>query len=173
MDKTGAKKYQIIFEYLKQNPILSSLWCIGAEEEEGQNVVLPQGTSQAMGFENEMVDVNGIYSGTHAPMARVYEDFQINCFRYVDINNNQEPSVNLNVRTLEEVQSICEWIEKQNEVGNFPKLNEAVIAIECNPFNPQIRYVDLSEKIIAYFITVRVHYLNPRKPRYFEHEFET
>jgi hypothetical protein len=64
------------------------------------------------------------------------------------------------VLTLEQVTSICEWVKARNDARNFPDINEKIVSIECNPFVPQIRYVNPEENTVGYFITVRLRYVN-------------
>ena len=70
---------------------------------------------------------------------------------------------------LQEVQEICDWITEQDDIGNLPKITgRKVVSIECNPYVPQIRYVNPEENTVGYFITVRFRYVNkeifePRK----------
>ena len=94
------------------------------------------------------------------PYPSVYEDFQINCYEWYDVNDDSAPTKNENVLTLEQVTSICDWIKAQNDAGMFPEINEKIISIECNPFVPQIRYVNPEENTVGYFITVRLSYVN-------------
>ena len=161
-----------IFEYLKQCPILTDLWSIAANEDIGVKVVLPQGTSPAVMYK-EAFDVNGDYYCEIVPYPSIYEDYQINCFSLYDAGDSSEPEYNVNVLSYEEAERICKWVNAQNDIRNFPDIGENVISIECNPFKPQIRYVDEVENVIAYYITVRVRYVNRnRERRVVEYEFE-
>ena len=47
-----------------------------------------------------------------------------------------------------------------------------VIAVECYPFVPQIRFVDELRNIIGYFITIRIRYVNTAKRKHIEYELE-
>lgn len=163
-------KYSDLFDFMRTCPSLQDLWSIGATENMGVSVILPQGASEVVTFE-ESLDVYGNYEANIVPYPSVFEDFQINCFRFYDNKDNSEPSSNINVMSLDEVQSICDWVATQNNIGNLPKFDDKkVVSIECNPFVPQIRYVNEQENIIAYFITVRVRYVNTFKQRQIEYE---
>lgn len=162
-------KYAEIFGYFRQCPSLADLWSIGAVEEMGNNVILPQGASPAVQYD-EQIDVAGNYSCEIIPFPSVYEDFQINCYRFYDNKDSNKPSSNINVLTIEEVQEICDWIKEQNENGNLPNITgKEVVSIECIPFVPQIRYVNTTENSIAYFITVRIRYVNNIQRRTIEY----
>lgn len=159
-----------IFNFMRECPPLAGLWSIAATEDIGVKVILPQGASPAYQY-NERFDTLGGYEGDIIPYPSVYEDFQINCFMPYDANDSSGPEYNMNVLTYDEVQSICDWVQAQDEIGNLPHLTgENVINIECLPFVPQIRYVNTEENVIAYFVTVRVRYVNRRKGRCVEHE---
>lgn len=155
-------KYAKIFEYFRQCPELSELWSIAATEDIGKRVILPQGASPAVQYQ-ERIDVNGAYNGEIVPYPSVYEDFQINCYEWYDVKDSARPSRNENVLSLEDVQRICDWIERQNEARIFPDIGEQVVSIECIPFVPQIRYVNPQENTVGYFITVRLRYVNRRR----------
>jgi hypothetical protein len=158
-----VSKYSELFDYFRQCPQLSNLWSIAAVEERGVKVILPQGASPAVQYQ-ERTDALGNYECVIEPYPSVYEDFQINCYEWYDTRDNNPPRFNENVLTLEEVQNICDWVKEQNEIGNFPQIGENIVSIECNPFVPQIRYVNQQEQTVGYFITVRVRYVN-RMPR--------
>lgn len=154
-------KYANLVNYFRECPQLKNLWSIAATEDRGVNVILPHGASPASQY-SERVDVDGIYECEIEPYLSVYEDFQINCYKWYDVNDSSLPEKNVNVLSYDEVQSVCDWVRKQNENNKFPDIGEKVISIECEPFVPQIQYVNLQEEIVAYFITIRVRYVNPR-----------
>jgi hypothetical protein len=150
-----------LFNYLRNCPQLSDLWSIGATEEQGVRVILPQGSSDVYSY-NESFDIYGDYHFDATPMPSVYEDFQINCFEFYSATDEASPSSNINVLSLNEVQQICDWIKDKNKKRELPELTDIkVVTIECFPFVPQIRFIDRDKNIIAYFITVRVRYINP------------
>ena len=88
------------------------------------------------------------------------------------MNDDSAPTRNENVLTLEQVTSICDWVKAQNDIGNFPDIGEKIVSIECNPFVPQIRYVNPEENTVGYFITVRLRYVNRAKRKTVEYECE-
>ena len=161
-------KYAKIFEYFRQCPELADLWSIAATEDRGVKVILPQGASPTHQYQ-ESVDSLGNYNCEIVPYPSVYEDFQINCYEWYDANDDSAPTRNENVLTLEQVTSICDWIKSQNDAGMFPDINEKIISIECNPFVPQIRYVNPEESTVGYFITVRLRYVNRAQRRTVEY----
>lgn len=156
-------KYAKIFEYFRQCPELADLWSIAATEDIEKRVILPQGASPAVQYQ-EFFDSVGGYNCEIVPYPSVYEDYQINCYEWYDVKDGNAPQYNENVLSLEAVQSICDWVKEQNDVRNFPDIGEKIVSIECNPFVPQIRYVNQQENTIGYFITVRLRYVN-RTPR--------
>lgn len=162
-------KYAKIFEYFRQCPELANLWSIAATEDIGKRVILPQGASPVVQYQ-EFIDNLGGYNCEIVPYPSVYEDFQINCFEWYDAKDGSAPEQNANVLSLEAVQSICDWVAKQNDDNNFPDIGEKVVSIECNPFVPQIRYVNSEENTVGYFITVRLRYVNRARRKPVEYE---
>ena len=158
---------QGIFEFLQQCPQLANLWSIAGVEKNGASVVLPQGASEQMQFSERKDVING-YHAEKTPFLTVFEDFQINCFKFYDTNDDSVPALNVNVLNYDEVRAVCDWITEQDENENFPNIGETVISISCEPFVPQITYINEQEGIIAYFITLRVRYLNRRKKQIIE-----
>lgn len=150
-----------IFEWLRTCPALSSLWSIAAPEDIGVRVIIPSGTSAVVQY-FEQTDAYGNYECRIVPYPSIYEDYQINCYDWYDVKDTNPPQYNGNVLTFEEVESVCKWVEEQNLAGNFPDISEKVIAVECNPFKPQVRYVNPDKNTIGYFITLRVRYVNSR-----------
>ena len=164
-------KYAVLFEYFRQCPYLKNLMSIASENEQGNTVILPQGASQVVQYQ-EQFDALGDYQCTIEPFPSVYEDFQINCYEWYDVNDTNPPTSNVNVLTYQDVVNVCEWVRAQNEANNFPQINEKIISIECNPFVPQIRYVDPDTNTVGYFITVRIRYVNRTPRKTVEYEFE-
>ena len=164
-------KYAKIFEYFRQCPELADLWSIAATEDIGKRVILPQGASPAVQYQ-ESIDSLGGYNCEIVPYPSVYEDFQINCYEWYDVKDGSAPEHNENVLSLEAVQSICDWVKEQNDKGNFPDIGEKIVSIECNPFVPQIRYVNPEENTVGYFITVRLRYVNRAQRKTVEYECE-
>ena len=156
-------KYTQLFNYFRQCPQLANLWSIAATEEIGVRVILPQGASASVQYQ-EKTDVYGNYECVIEPYPSVYEDYQINCYEWYDVKDGSAPIHNENVLSLEEVQKVCDWVKAQNDNNDFPDIDEDIVSIECNPFIPQIRYVNAEENTVGYFITVRIRYVN-RTPR--------
>ena len=165
-------KYANLFEYFRQCPELADLWSIAATEDRGVRVILPQGASLTHQYQ-ESVDTLGDYHCEIVPYPSVYEDYQINCFAYYDANDSSAPANNVNILELQQVQEICDWIAEQDNNGNLPKITgRKVVSIECNPYVPQIRYVNPEENTVGYFITVRLRYVNRAQRKTVEYECE-
>ena len=163
-------KYAKLFEYFRQCPEFADLWSIAATEDRGVRVILPQGASPTHQYQ-ESVDALGDYHCEIVPYPSVYEDFQINCYEWYDVNDTNPPKSNSNVLTYQEVVGVCDWVKTQNEANNFPNIGEMIVSIECNPFVPQIRYVDPDTNTVGYFITVRLRYVNRTPRKTVEYEF--
>lgn len=164
-------KYGVLFDYFRKCPYLSDMMSIASESEQGNTVILPQGASPAVQY-LEQIDTLGNYECVIEPYPSVYEDFQINCYVYYDANDTNPPGYNGNVLTYEEVCGVCDWVREQNENGNFPDIGERVVSIECEPFVPQIQYVDADTNTVGYFITVRLRYVNRAERRRVDYECE-
>lgn len=163
-------KYAVLFNYFRQCPNLKNLMSIASLQEEGNTVILPMGASPVVQYQ-EQFDVNGYYNCAIEPYPSVYEDFQINCYKYYDVNDINPPAHNGNILTYEEVVGVCDWVKAQNEANNFPDIGEMIVSIETNPFVPQVRYVDEKNNIVCYFITVRLRYVNRTPRKTVEYEF--
>ena len=164
-------KYANLFNYFRQCPYLKNLMSIASESNKGQTVILPQGASPVVQSQ-ERFDTLGGYECTIEPYPSIYEDFQINCYEWYDVNDTNPPQFNENVLTYQEVVGVCDWVKTQNEENNFPDIGEMIISIECNPFVPQIRYVDPVTNTVGYFITVRLRYVNRTQRKTVEYGIE-
>jgi hypothetical protein len=164
-------KYANLFNYFRQCPYLKNLMSIASESNKGQTVILPQGASPVVQYQ-ERFDTLGGYECTIEPYPSIYEDFQINCYEWYDVKDNNPPQFNENVLTYQEVVGVCDWVKAQNESNNFPDIGEMIISIECNPFVPQIRYVDPVTNTVGYFITVRLRYVNRTQRKTVEYGIE-
>lgn len=152
-----------LLNWLMTCPRLSSLWNISAEEMDGANVISPVGSSTRRTI-SDRKDIAGWYEADIRPSPSVYEEYQINCYRYFTNNDND-----FNTLKIEEVEEIIEWINEQDELQNFPQLTgKKVVAVETFPFVPQIRGVDADTGLICYYITLRITYVNPAKGRFVE-----
>ncbi len=150
-----------LYTFFKECPELGNLWSIGASEDKGVRVILPSGASDSVQYD-ETIDICGNYECEIIPLPSVYEDFQINCYELYDSADDNQTSDNINIMSYDEVRKICNWIATKNANGELPTITDKkIISLECHPFVPQIRYVDTQENIIAYFITVRLRYVNP------------
>lgn len=163
-------KYAILFDYFRQCPYLRNLMSIASDSKRGNTVILPQGASPAVQYQ-ESIDVNGDYSCTIEPYPSVYEDFQINCYVLYDVKDTNPPQLNENVLKYQEVVSVCDWVKQQNDAGNYPDIGECIVSLECNPFVPQVRYIDPDTNTVGYFITVRLRYVNRTARRIVEYEY--
>lgn len=158
-----------LFEYFRECPYLSEMMSIAAESERGNTVILPQGASPAVQYQEQM-DVCGDYECNIVPYPSVYEDFQINCYTWYDPNDTSPPAYNSNVLNYEQVCGVCNWVAEQNEKQRFPNVGEKIITIECNPFVPQVQFVDADTNTVGYFVTVRVRYVNRLRQKVIEIE---
>ena len=150
-----------LFDFLRTCPQLNDLWSIGATEDVGVSVILPQGSSQVYRY-NEQVDGLGNYECDMIPNESIFEDYQINLYKPYIAQDTSEPQYNINVLNYDECQSVCDWIMEQNSLRNLPTITGLnVVSIECNPITPQVLYVNVEEDVIGYFITVRLRYVNP------------
>lgn len=162
-------KYGILFDYFRKCPYLENLMSIAADTNRGNTVILPQGASPSVQY-IERFDNLGFYECTIEPYPSVYEDFQINCYEWYDVKDTNPPKYNENVLTYEQVCGVCDWVKEQNEKDDFPDIGEKIISIECNPFVPQIRYVEPDTNTVGYFITVRLRYVNKTLRKSVEYE---
>ena len=90
-------KNQAILDWLKTCPVFASrLSFVSAETNDGDNVVLPFGSSNRRVLD-DYFDVDGYYNGTIIPNASVYEEYQVQCFRYIGAEQNQ-----YNIMTVDE-----------------------------------------------------------------------
>lgn len=160
--------YKNLCDYFRQCPYLKNLKSIAGESSQGNQIILPNGSGEVF-QNNETVDNVGTYENDRKPFPSTHEDFQINCYEFYDVNETNPPQYNINALTYEEVCGVCKWIDEQDEKQNFPNAGEDVVSIECYPFTPQIRDVDLATNTVCYYITVVVRYVNRKKRRYIEY----
>lgn len=153
-------KYQAIFDWLKTCPVfIDRLYFGSAEENDGDNVILPFGTSARSNLD-DYIDAQGLYCGDITPLPSVYEEYQVQCYRYIGAEQNE-----FNIMTLDDVQSVCDWIIEQDELGNFPEIGKRVISVEPLPFIPQAAGRDLETGLWKWFFTLRITYQNTAKGR--------
>lgn len=132
---------------------------VAGKEETYTEVILPAGGS-ATGTVGGNFDTLGGYEGYVNPIPSIYEDYQINCYRYYDVKDNNPPKYNSNALTADEVNKIYEWVAEQDGKNNFPDVSEKIITVECTSLQPYIRYVDESKNIVCYVVPFRVWYVN-------------
>lgn len=158
-------KYKIISDYFRTCPQLSQMMDIYGREGDEQKLIRPAGTSQMVQYQ-ERRDVYGGYIAEIVPFPSVYEDYNIEGYYIPDSEGGTE-----NILDLDDMQAICDWIIEQNNLNNLPQIpGKKIVSIEPYPFNPQIRYVD--NDFIAYFITVRIRYVNQMPRKSVEYEAE-
>lgn len=153
-----------IYEFFRQCPQLSNLLSIAAEQEKGNTVILPQSASQTADY-NDFIDTTGYYQCEIQPYPSIYEEYQINCFEWYDTKDTNPPRYNENVLTYEQVCEVCEWINEQDRLQNFPSAGENIVSMECFPYVPRIKYVDPDNNTIGYYITVRIRYVNKMRQK--------
>ena len=165
-------RFAEIADYLRQCPQLANMSSIAADIGSDVSVVLPNGGSDKR-VHNDMIDVNGDYACDIVPYASFYEDYRVQCYKYYDSNDTSVPSANINVLVLDEVQNVCDWIELQDNTGNLPIITgRKVVSIEPLPNSPELIGVNEEKSLIAYYINIRVRYVNTAKGRsmYYENE---
>ena len=156
--------------YFRVCPELENLLPLAGVEEEGNSIILPQGSSPAKQV-NGGFDVTGRFEADIVPYDIVYEDYQINCYKFYNTKDPKPPARNENILTEKEVRRVCQWVKEQDNIGNFPDIGESVICIECLPFVPQIRYVDDANNLVCYYITVRIYYVNRAERKTIEYGY--
>lgn len=153
-----------ITQWLSKCPQLAKIINISAEPRDGTYVVLPAGSSSRRSI-NDTIDVTGCYTADIIPSASVYQEFQINCYQAFYSNDNE-----FNVLKYDEVEAVINWINKQDEIQNFPDIDGIqTVAVETFPFIPQIRGADPETGLICYYITLRITYVNMAKGRSVEY----
>ena len=153
-------KTKAITDWLMQCPELCALWNISAEETDGANVILPSGTSYRRNIDDR-IDITGVYEADITPLPSVYEEFQINCYKAFTNNNNE-----YNVMNFEDVEKVIEWIQSMDEAQSFPDIDgKKVVAVDCFPFQPQIRAINSEGNIVCYYVTLRITYVNTARGR--------
>lgn len=158
-----------LFNFFRTCPLLTDLWSIATVEEIGRKAILPQGASPAW-QKRDYFDATGRYVCEKTPYPSVWEDYQINMYDWYDPKDGNPPATNENVLVLSDVKKVCDWIENQDEINNFPQIGEKIVSLECEPFQPQIRYVNSEENTVGYYITIRLQYVNPRKAKVIEYD---
>lgn len=152
-------EYTKIVEYLRQCPQIAKLLPIAGEQEAYNNIILPIGGSSTANITSKF-DMLGGYEYQLIPIPTIYKDYQINCYRPYDINDNNPPEYNGNALTLEEIDEIFKWVAEQDNNLTFPDVSEKVVSVECTSVQPYIRGTDETDNVVCYVITFRVWYVN-------------
>lgn len=163
-------EYIKVVEYLRKCPLIKSLLPVAGEQTAYNDIVLPIGGSATASISGKFDSLGG-YEGEIVPFPTVYKDYQINCYRPYDTNDNNPPKYNLNALTTEEIDEIYNWVAEQDNNQNFPDVTENVVSVECTSVQPYIRGVDDSENVVCYAITFRIWYVNQirkRRSMYYE-----
>lgn len=163
-------EYTKIVEYLRQCPEIAQLLPIAGEQEAYTDIILPVGGSSTANITGKF-DMLGGYEYQLTPIPTIYKDYQINCYRPYNVNDNNPPQYNSNALTLKAVDKIFKWVAEQDNKLNFPDVSEKIVSIECTSVQPYIRGTDETDNIVCYVITFRVWYVNQirqRRSNYYE-----
>lgn len=155
-------EYTKIVEYLRQCPQIAKLLPVGGNQDDYVDIIMPLGGSSTASIGGK-IDTLGNFDGGVYPNPVVYNDYQINCYRYYDVNDNNPPEYNSNALTLEEIDEIFSWIEKQDNNENFPDVSEKIVSVECTTTQSRIQGVNASENLICYPVVIRIWYVNNRR----------
>ena len=152
-----------LYDYFLQCPYLKQLLPITAEAERGKDIFFPRGSSPVYATQNENIDVLGNYNATMTPYPSIFEDWQMNCYRYADPNDETQDSENINIVNHDEVEKICKWLFDKNSARELPcYAGEKVFAVVPTETKPGIWGADVDRQEIVYAITIRVYYVNPQ-----------
>lgn len=160
-------RFAEIAEYLRKCPQLADMASVAADVGMDVSVVIPNGGSGKREY-SDKIDIYGNYECDIVPYPSFYEDYRIQCYKYYDTNDTSKPTGNVNVEVLDEVQAVCDWIEKQDEDGNLPEVTgRKVVSIEALPNSPELIGVntDAVPALIAYYINIRIRYVNRSEGR--------
>lgn len=152
-------EYVKIVDYLRQCPQLAKILPVGGKQDDYVEIVMPNGGSDTAQTSGK-IDSLGNFDGGVYPKVVVYNDYQINCYRYYDVNDNNPPQYNENALTLDEIGEIYKWVAEQDEKENFPDVDEKVVSVECSATQTRIQGVNSSENLVCYPINFRVWYVN-------------
>jgi hypothetical protein len=149
-------EYKSVVEWLQTCPNLMNLWAISATIQEYTDVIKVNDIASlysnvTVQYADDRCRISGI------PQDDYYITYTINCYRdYVENQNDY------NFNIYDETQSVCDWlIQQQNEL-KLPIINGTqVYFVECMTPLPLEQWVDEEGKIIAYYVTFRLHFPNP------------
>jgi hypothetical protein len=160
-----------LYDFFLECPYCQDLLPISADTSRGADVFFPRGSSSIYALQNERLDVLGNYSCTMMPYPSIFEDWQMNCYRETDPNDETQNGNNLNIIAHDEVEKICKWILEKNAKRELPKYSgERVFAIIPTETKPAIWGADALTNEIVYAIIVRVYFVNPEKMIDIEYE---
>lgn len=111
-------RHEAVLDWIRECPTITDIFFNFSDGENGDTVLVPQ-TSHNDTIIQEYVDGSS---------ERAYE-FTIICIEaYSTVPNSTE-----NLEILMDVDSIAEWVEQQNEIGNFPEFptNCSIASVEC------------------------------------------
>ena len=158
--------FNVIYEWLKNGcEALYNLWVVSSILDDRCNTIQPNSAENMYEVTAERYTDRGM-KYVFTPREPYYFDVDIICYRacYKDQND-------YNMDTLEEVQSVCDWLIEQQNSGNVPKFETyPCYQIECLTPRPFIRNTyewDASPGgiIVDYAVTVRFYTKNPAKQR--------
>ena len=162
-----------LYDYFLKCPECKNLLPITGEVDRGKEIFFPRGSSPVYGITNESYDVLGNYNSVFEPYSSVYDDWQMNLYRYADPNDETQDETNINIENYEDVEKICNWILQNNTNRYLPKYNgEKVVAIVPTGTMPNIWDADETKQMITYVITIRVYFVNPNPRIEVEYECE-
>ena len=153
-----------LYDYFLTFPRLKKLLPITSDAERGKDIFFPRGSSPIYAVTDENIDVLGNYNSNMRPYPSMYDDWQINLYRGIDINDETQDETNINIYHYEDVESICNELFARNSKKHFPRYSgEKVFSIFPTGSMPIIWGSDMSKEMITYAITIRVYYVNPHK----------
>lgn len=152
-----------IKDWLMECPQMQNLFSITAEGNDGDNLITPFSSSDRVSISDKS-DITGHYEADIIPFDSVYEEYQVDCFRMAYANED-----NYNIMSYNDVKSVCDWIEQQNVIKNFPNIGKSIVRVEPKPFLPGVRFKDVENNLVGYFFTLRITYVNPIKRQSIEY----
>ena len=135
---------------------MNDLFGITAESKGGNNLITPFSSSDRVSISSQN-DITGVFEADIIPFDTAYEEYQIDCFRMAYPNEDE-----FNLMSYDDVKKVCDWIEEQNQIKNFPNIGK-VIRVEPKPFLPSVRFRDFESNLVAYYFTLRITFVNTVK----------
>lgn len=153
-----------LYDYFLEFPECKNLLPITTEVERGKEIFFPRGSSSVYAVTNEKYDVLGNYNSVFEPYYSVYDDWQMNLYRYADANDDTQNETNINISYYQDVENICNRLLSNNQQRILPDYNGLkVFAIIPTGTMPVVWGADTNNQQITYAITIRVYYVNPNK----------